>query len=352
MNKEEYTSVNEKGKCFNHFVINNKSDFNKFYIRDTFEFSGIWRGCSEAKYKLYTSLQRYWIDNNLFNTNLKQIDYLRYIVDVSKNWNGALIKKVYKEMFDAIDVPTISYLSILRHYDVPVPLIDFTYDKNVSLFFAAYFANSTSGKNEIDSYFSVYFLSNKSKLYGVNKKSLYKDLLKNFRLYKESAFEKIISGKKPTDKDYASIEETAQAFVLDENEFFDDFVNKRTPLHVLEDLNLIEDGLKYKLFINNNLNIINQKGLFVVNNYSDLPLEDAVRKRIIEFNNDQENQNRILEEERAQFYCFDIHKSLKEYILDWLKTRGYSYDYIFPDYKKLYEITMNGFLKSYPEIAR
>jgi hypothetical protein len=58
MQLKEYTSFEEKEKFFIRKTINTKKEFDVFYNSAT-DLNGIWRGSSEAKYKMYTSLQRF-----------------------------------------------------------------------------------------------------------------------------------------------------------------------------------------------------------------------------------------------------------------------------------------------------
>jgi hypothetical protein len=106
------------------------------------------------------------------------------------------------------------------------------------------------------------------------------------------------------------------------------------------------DVHKPKLYLNNNLNIVNQKGLFVIILYFDSPLEVAICKRVTEMKFNRRAMERILEEEKSCFLCFDIHKSLKEYTLRIRKEKGCDEDYVYPEYKNLYEYIVGDFMKT------
>jgi len=135
----EYRNFNEKGKFFidGDLVINTKDEFDKCFEEITNEeligrFS--FRGCGEAKYKLYSSSQRFWIEKELD----KCFDYNSFVlklIENSKEWNNKTISKFFNPR--GIDFSnSIAYLSYMQHFNVPTPLLDFTENPCVGLFFA------------------------------------------------------------------------------------------------------------------------------------------------------------------------------------------------------------------------
>ena len=99
---------------------------------------------------------------------------------------------------------------------------------------------------------------------------------------------------------------------------------------------LEEDKVKKwtSLILNNNLNILAQNGLFLVNTYPKLPLEEAIKSFLnekmetIDYNGFKRKQ---IEEEAQIILCVEVKKSLNSEIGEWLKLNKVSKQSIFPN---------------------
>lgn len=116
----------------------------------------LFRGQPEAKYKLYSSLQRLWLEKKLHNHYGKYSELIDNLISNCKDWNGGLINKYLKYLKS--DENKMSYLSIMQHYGLPTPLLDFTLDINKSLFFAIENIDDSPPNTEIENYFSIYYV--------------------------------------------------------------------------------------------------------------------------------------------------------------------------------------------------
>ena len=174
-----YNSVEEKEKVFKHsdfFIIDSAKDFDEWYkqvtkmqndtsnslrrnngpenLVDTIynHYPYIFRGVGDAKYKIFSSAQRDWNINDMAQWANKS--YLEYVNDLVKKASGLpLLSKVfkyYKLHHTQTDFPT---LSILQHYGAPMPLIDFTYNLDVALYFSTEFCNPSNCSNPLNHYF-------------------------------------------------------------------------------------------------------------------------------------------------------------------------------------------------------
>ena len=168
----EYETFVEKNTFFKVSINhkNNKIDtttkFNNWYNEFTSRMESeqkweryFFRGMGEAKYKIFNSAQRLWFTTEIgsWKTNAKYEDFVQKLIDASKK--DSLFKRVfefYKVAGGRIDFPI---LSILQHYGGPTPLMDWSYDLNVALFFATESVKMENTSNELDNYFSIYIIN-------------------------------------------------------------------------------------------------------------------------------------------------------------------------------------------------
>ena len=120
-----YNSIREKsnfyisgGKTIDNFkelllIIDGLSERN----RDS---KTLFRGQPEAKFMLYSSLQRLWLDKKLHNHYEKYSVLINNLINNCKTWNGGLIQKYLKDIVGSEN--DICYLSIMQHYGLPTPL--------------------------------------------------------------------------------------------------------------------------------------------------------------------------------------------------------------------------------------
>jgi hypothetical protein len=292
---ETYSSLEEKGRVFEQTVINSKKDLDeKFKLyRKNVNKNLIYRGCKEARYKLYNKAQREWINKDLSNHGFKYTDFIKKIINNARHGQETLLENFYS----AFGIPTndLIILGFLQHYGAPTTLLDWTYSFNNSLFFATEDLKFYESNLDIDNYFSVYIIDN--------------------------------SGKKIVDF-IDSIKEETNSYVSKEGP--DDFPKYLTKymLELMSELSYnnlnskflailpgySKNGIaheisefSFKFFYNQqNLNIINQQGLFIFNASMDKPLEFYFRNEIIMIGKSKSYNI-------PKICCLDIHKSLYDY---------------------------------------
>lgn len=282
MKLPEYRSIEEKRPKFCYVKIDTKDVLDNHLNHLLVDNSHcIFRGVREARYKLFTSVQREWITNGLGRH--MTINQLVNSLIRDMRQNRAL--NDYFALMNIVQTDFL-YLSLLQHYSAPTPLLDFTHNHRVALYFATAGLTTAYTENDIDDYFSLYYID-----WDESEKLL-------------SKMDKQLDGALKTGKD-----------------FYEKFLKKNPNIQVdnslLDDLDRLtkwETTLSlYSLtFINNpqeaqvttpyaqntlywsNLNIIAQEGCFLLYNQEDTPLEDYLNNNIL--------------------YCLDIHKSLADYI--------------------------------------
>lgn len=302
---DNYKNINEKDSYFNNqsnielnvfwdilidLEYKNKEDDKKLFV---------FRGLSNAKYKLYNSAQRllnehdyYYYKNGLSNT-YKSIDTLNWMVEFTDNlkqgsegWKGGIIKKYLSTLKDPTDVLNkleyFTYLSYLRHHNVPTPVIDVSYNPFVALYFALSDFHKSATNEEIDNYFSFYIFD----LHLMNKYEKEHQLLR-----------------------------TVDSMLHDK----------------FQTLRNVQISSMF-----NNLNIINQEGC-LISNISLYPLErDYENKKNMFISNsviskglkDELKKKRIIS-------CYNMHKCTIPFFKQKLDKLGITKDFLFPNPYKL-----------------
>lgn len=308
-----YKSVDEKKKYFKYKQINTPEEFEDVFekmvnmytpLTDTPKSLSdylspenmpfIFRGVKDARYKLYTSAQRKWIEEEWKNRDIPSFDvFVDMLLKQVKQWQYQdeapdLIRKYYST-FNA-DLTDPSLLSFFQHYRAPTPLIDFTYNKRVALYFATKDIEVNNDEGDLGNYFSIYL----------------------FPQQRIRSIEDLILSRKEVAKDPKLVE----IFKCSDNVSSRDVVWNDAHTH---DERVFKLSNKNLLFIPNplytkyigekrplywpNLNILAQKGCFILNSDGERSLEEMMR------------WFRQLHEATAPdpdmtITCFDIHKSI------------------------------------------
>ena len=153
MKLEEYSSLVQKGSFFETTNLTTHKEFDAFY--DEIKTKDLlFRGIHEAKYKIYTSAQREWIMNDYSKQGIAFVQFIQSII--SNIRKRTILSQYYKSL--NIHENDLLYISLLQHYGAPSPLLDFTHNLNIALYFALDGLKVASSNNDIDNYFSLYIL--------------------------------------------------------------------------------------------------------------------------------------------------------------------------------------------------
>jgi len=283
-------------------LIRKKSEKSKLERINT---NHMFRGMSEAKYKLLTSAQRFWIINELEQwwRPRRYLEFVQKFVDNARH--KLLFKKVFEYYRLAPNQRDFPILSILQHYGAPTPLMDWSYNLDVALFFATENVQVSYSGNDIDHYFSIYHIDKKEQKWNE---------FNNLLEFSRGSFPQISS--------FYGWEDNRNSIF-----YISDFEDKRIPTRSFIDERPITTFY--------NQNIIPQEGLFIFNPFPTKPLEDCFNT------NHWENGNNL---ELIPFNCVNIKKDLGEYIRRKIKVEGIDRDFIYPELRQYCKNLIDEFL--------
>lgn len=294
MKLPEYKSLKEKAPLFSHIRIDTK-DVLDFNLEKLLEFSPncIFRGVNEAKYKIYTSVQRSWICNGLGCHSS-----INHMVDsmITSLRSNVTLTDYYKSL--NVKPTDLLYLGLLQHYSAPSPLLDFTHDYKTALYFATKGLSTGYSYCEIDDYFSLYYID----IDKCGDQLVKMDEFLNNGLEAGSTMHEDHISKNPG----ANVDKQ----LLDDMDMYTKWIKKNTRnddgLCAIK-MMFIDNPLQFKKVTTpytneslywSNLNIIAQNGCFILYNNNCMSMEEYI------------SQSAYL----PKISCIDIHKSLKEYV--------------------------------------
>lgn len=336
-----YQTFYQKSNYFKNIMIDTEEEFAEIFNEHIVKQDILYRGLSHAKYRLFNSLQRHLILNQI---DLNEEEFKKWLVNLVKNTkehNNYLLQDHFSMIRDGRN-SDLSVLAFLQHYKCPTPLIDWTYNFLNALYFASDKIDAPSNAWETENYFSVYFLSeeylkpnNICELAGTQlklrieeeKRELVKRMVENGSL-EEKANEMltedwvyqflIVAKGRPLIDDMTKIERLI-----------------KLPVSFISDFRPTDDRLTFN--INNNINIVIQQGAFIWNSSPKKPLEQVM----YEFNNAGSNNNSI--------FCssININKRLQPFVKTCLRKNKISKKSIYPN---LYTMSNEIFKKSVKNI--
>lgn len=323
----EYKSTLQKSNSFVQENIDTIEQFDTKYEEYKTKTDTLFRGQREAKWRLYSKLQRVWILEKLYQKENYQL-FLEKMVELGKQEYGPQIQNLLQAKHDDV-VNSIAVLGYLQHHGCPTPLLDWTYRFQNALYFAIDGLIPNSGSIEIEDYCSVYFIEEKffddGNLSKIIEEGLDREeeieLQRLFKFFsngdeeKRLAMQKHFSGRKLFDRNKIIDSGLISHMTKIEN------MMSYMPIAYFSDKDS-ENGIKFSL--NNSKNIQNQEGVFTWNNDPSKPIEligDELYK-----------EGRTKEEANDYSFCscFNISKKLEPYIRKRLEADGITKEFIYP----------------------
>lgn len=323
----EYGSFVQKSLFFDQIQITTEEQVDELIEKYKNSENYLFRGQSEAKWRLYSTLQRWWIWDDMEKSSENYLDFLKSIISSGVENFKPEIKKI----LDEIDIDTlndVSVLGFLQHHGCPTPLLDWTYDFKTSLFFGIDGITTDKSPREIDNYLSVYFIKEEHFDNGSMRKLLDESLQTVGEKLKLGLIAKIA-------KDEKQREEMERHFK--ERSFFDKdriqgsgLINHMTNIEHMSNIPISyfsdkdkDSGIAFS--ITNSENIKKQNGVFTWNSDFAKPLEAVGNEQYSEAKSESEPDDyRFCE-------CYNISKELVPYIIEKLNESNINKESIYPD---------------------
>jgi hypothetical protein len=283
MSLPEYTSLNEKNIYFQtgSCVIDRPVDFDKIIpvLKHFSENKYVFRGVNEAKYKLFNSGQRKFIQLGLESKFASYKEFIYSEMDQFKlentNWKNEYV-------YAGINSDNhLALLSLMQHRNYPSPCIDFTTNPLVSLYFAFKFSESKKETiTVLDNYVSIYFMC--------------KDhFLIPFHNFGDSIREGLLSRNILKGENHNLSLNNYKAFEA---------------LFLADGPMLFDITLDIEYAVLNNNNILIQNGLLILNPNGTNSLEETAQYIIRSY----------IGKPWLPIKCFNFNKSLKEHVIQFL----------------------------------
>lgn len=322
----EYQSTLQKNNSFVQENIDTEEQFDKIYEEFKKKENTLFRGQREAKWRLYSKLQRLWISENLYEKE-EYRDFLKRLVELGKEAYGGAIQDLLQS--NHIDTTnSIAVLAYLQHHDCPTPLLDWTYRFQNALFFALDGLEPNNGTIEIEDYCSVYFIEEKYFEEGSLRKIMSDSLdameepelqrLIDIFSYgdeeRKKAMQKHFAGRKVFDR--SKLNGSGLISHMTKMEHLINF-----PLGYFSDKDK-DTGILFSL--NNSKNILNQEGVFTWNADPTKPIELVGDEQFVEGKTDEQA------DDYSFCSCFNILKKLESHIRKRLEEDGVTKEFIYP----------------------
>ncbi|UYZ61280.1 FRG domain-containing protein [Hymenobacter latericus] len=331
-----YQSFLQKQIFFRQRTVDTVEELEDVIRRFSAKRKHLFRGVHDASFMLYSSLQRTWKARGWFNQAIDYHQFVARLVANARLYCGGILAR-YIDAHGGDYNNDVSVLSILQHYGCPTPILDWTYDFRVALYFSALGASSALPRSsrEIDRYLSIYYIKEKWFTPNSLRVMLETSLKGSLDLIRPAVLEKLEQDLATNPAFATFTTETIEKFKQDDealvraalssyhvagltNHMCQIDLLSRIPAFYFSD----REEEYVPIGLQNSPNVTNQQGVFTWNNSAANPMEHTVREMML-----AEKPDTI------HYYtkCLNINKALIPHIFDHLAHEGITPDFIFPE---------------------
>ena len=296
----EYKSFAEKEELFcNNEYVNSVEDLDKLIVRlQSLEQSLIFRGVSNAGYKMFASSQRHWMQKSDWVARMGHESYYSFVEEIIRRTECLVEVQQYMQQHN-VHTNDMFLMALMQHFGAPSPMIDFSESLLTGLFFASDWDDSRwddSGNNQLDDYVSLYYISKNFDWVEATVQRIMLSAADNIeRMVSEAKEAGINVDTEETEEDIRKL--LYRQFRLDNDRSDIRFVPLGGPSlgRVLIDIPVINFHCEYEIV---NDRIVKQQGMFIMN--------ATETDSLVEIMNQQAHQK--------MFCCVNIHKKLLPYL--------------------------------------
>ena len=124
----------KRNHTIDQYNIETEEEFDQIFSEYLKKENHLFRGVREVKWRLYSSLQRNWLQSELYDSETDYADLLHKIVENGRNNHVKQIQEIIKSEDNNFDNDA-AIMSYLQHYGCPTPLLDWSFDVRKALFF-------------------------------------------------------------------------------------------------------------------------------------------------------------------------------------------------------------------------
>ena len=297
----QYRSTSDKSCSYalNEFIDDPSVLDKRIMELQTVENTLLFRGMNDARYKMYASSQRHWIQKTQWVSAMKKSGYYDFIEEIIRRTDK--LNEVQKYMQSQSLVSNDMFLmALMQHFGAPSPMIDFSESLLTSLSFALDNAKPSSGTNDLGNYISLYYVNRNFDWVQSTVQSVVQS--------SGSSIDQLVrEHKKKYPNEQFDVKETLEdiehllyrQFRLDSEQSDITFIPLGGPSlgRVKVNIPILNFSCDYEII---NDRIVKQQGMFFMNNTESEPLVELMNKIT----------------KQKMFCCLNIHKDLIPYIID------------------------------------
>ena len=275
----------------------------------------LFRGVNDARFKMYASSQRHWLQRTDWVARIGEQCYFDFIEKLIRRTEKLQEVKQYM-LQQGVHNNDMYLLALMQHFGAPSPMIDFSENLMTGLFFATDMmaAWEDSGREEPGDYVSLYYIARGFDWVSATVQSIMKETEQKLQSMLETYVQ-------PYDAEEAKkdIEQLLyRQFRLDNRNSNITFVPVGGPSlgRVTVNIPALNLACDYEII---NDRIVRQQGMFIMNNTISDPLVEIMNKQ----------------SQQKMFCCVNIHKSLVNYLKSkYLQPNHCTHDEVYENQKE------------------